>query len=347
MSQRSVVSAYAPLPPLWHTYEVTVPKYAYAALGKEGFAQWQTELRARLAGLLGGFTAPRGAVKPEVVETVHKDGYTQQKVIITSEPGVQMPVYVLTPEKGRAPFRTVIALHGHGAGAQEVIGEPSNEKVAQHIVDCNHDYGRQLAKQGFLVFAPELRGFSERRAQPEIDQGPGVSSCRQASLNAMLMGKTLIGLRVWDIMRVIDYAHQTGLAKTDTIGCVGLSGGGLATTFAAAVDTRITTAVISGYFCTWKWSIMAMRHCECNYIPGILDYAEMADIGALIAPRPLLIEAGTQDPIFPIAGVRDAYDKLAQVYEMLGVPDRLDIDIFEGGHRWSGVKATDWLVKWL
>lgn len=344
----------AQYPPLDHVravYDRTVPTHDYAAIGKSGFGQWQAQLRAKVSTLLGGFSAPRGDLAPVVLATAEKDGYTQQKIEITSEPGVRLPVYVLTPHSGQAPYPTVIALNGHGSGVQEVIGEPQDEKVAAHIRQCNHDYGRQLAQQGFLVFAPEQRGFGERRETEDITQSSGQSSCRQASMNALMLGRTMCGMRVWDVMRVIDFAEQhtgeTGNADLTTLACVGLSGGGTVTTFATAMDPRITTAVVSGYFCTWQWSIMAMRHCEDNYIPGILQYAEMADIGALIAPRPLLIEAGTKDAIFPLPGVHDAHDKLAEVYVLLDAPERLALDVFEGEHQWHGTLAVDWLRRWL
>ena len=347
MAIPSTPAHYAPLTHIRQVYAQTVPTYDYAALGQAGFTQWQAELRAKVAGLLGGFAWPRGGLEPQILATAKKDGYTQQKVEITSEPGVRLPLYVLTPESGQAPYPTVIALHGHGSGVQEVIGEPQSEQIAEHMRRCNHDYGRQLAQQGFLVLAPEQRAFGERREMEDVAQAPGQSSCRQASMNAMMLGRTMIGMRVWDVMRIIDYARQTGLAKAETLACVGLSGGGTVTTFATAMDPRITAAVISGYFCTWQWSIMAMRHCEDNYVPGILQHAEMADVGALIAPRPLLIEAGTEDPIFPLPGVHDAYDKLAQVYAMLGESERLALDVFEGEHQWHGTVAVDWLRRWL
>ena len=351
MANATTPTQYAPLAHVRQVYDRTVPLYDYGAIGQAGFAQWQAELRAKVAALLGGFSAPRGDLAPRVLATVEKDGYTQQKVEIASEPGVRLPLYVLTPHAGHAPYPTVIALNGHGSGVQEVIGEPQNEQVAAHIRQCNHDYGRQLAQQGFLVFAPEQRGFGERREEEDIAQAPGQSSCRQASMNALLLGRTMCGMRVWDVMRVIDYAEdyasRTGAAKLDTLACVGLSGGGTITTFATAMDPRITTAVISGYFCSWQWSIMAMRHCEDNYVPGILQHAEMADLGALIAPRPLLIEAGTADPIFPLPGVHDAHDKLARVYAMLDARERLALDVFTGEHQWHGTVAVDWLRRWL
>jgi len=128
---------------------------------------------------------------------------------------------------------------------------------------------------------------------------------------------------------------------------IGLSGGGTVTTFASALEDRIKVAVISGYFCAWRESILPVLHCECNYVPGILQYAECYDVASLIAPRPLLIEAGTKDNIFPLAGVKNAFAHAERVWELLGVRERLDIDIFEGEHQWSGAKAWDFLAQWL
>jgi len=92
---------------------------------------------------------------------------------------------------------------------------------------------------------------------------------------------------------------------------------------------------------------MAMDHCPCNYVPGILRYAEMYDVASLIAPRPLLVESGTKDSIFPVQAVLKAYEKVGRVYELLGAEERLDKDIFGGRHQISGKKAYDWLRKWL
>ena len=87
---------------------------------------------------------------------------------------------------------------------------------------------------------------------------------------------------------------QTKIAMT------GNSGGGTITLFTAAIDTRIAIAIPSCYFCTFKGSIGAMRHCDCNYVPGILRLGEMYDIAGLITPRPFKVIAGRTDPIFPI-----------------------------------------------
>jgi fermentation-respiration switch protein FrsA (DUF1100 family) len=105
--------------------------------------------------------------------------------------------------------------------------------------------------------------------------------------------------------------------------------------------------VVSGYFNTFRDSIMAVRHCLCNFVPGIVQIAEMVDIAGLVAPRPLLIETGTQDPIFPTGATQQAYKSLQKIYSVFDAVQNLDIDIFEGEHAWSGAKAYDWLAQWL
>lgn len=79
---------------------------------------------------------------------------------------------------------------------------------------------------------------------------------------------------------------------------MGISGGGLVAAFASALDERIKAAVVSGYVNTFEASIMAIRHCIDNYVPGLLQDAEMPDIVGLIAPRPLLIESGRTTGFF-------------------------------------------------
>ena len=73
----------------------------------------------------------------------------------------------------------------------------------------------------------------------------------------------------------------------------------------------------------------------------------MSDVACLISPRALLIEAGTMDPFFPIEATREAAGAVRRCYEVAGVPERFDVDEFEGEHRWSGAKAYGWMANWL
>jgi len=308
-------------------------------------------LHETLVQLLGGFPTQRTDLDPHLIETVEEDGFARELVVFQSQPGEYVPCYVLIPHDAPRPYRPVIALHGHGSGgARHLVGLAADAAEAEHIRVHNYDYARQLARRGFLVFAPVQRGFAERMEDPplrEMTDPLWHSSCRAVALNALLLGKTLIGLRVWDVMRLIDYVRSRSEPMVSGVGCVGLSGGGTTTLFSTALEPRITCAVVSGYFNTFRDSIMAMDHCTCNYVPGIARYAEMADIAGLIAPRPLLVESGMNDPIFPMTATRRALDHLRPVYALFDADDRLDADIFEGAHQWSGAKAYDWLDRWL
>jgi dienelactone hydrolase len=339
------------LPGLWSWYEQAPRQLAFRAHTSAEAAAWQLALRERLAALLGGFPDRSVDLDPHTFERVEEDGYTRELVVFQSRPGEYVPCYALLPHGASAPLRPVIALHGHGSGgARPLVGLAANQAEAESMRSQNNDYARRLARRGFVVFAPVLRGFAERMEDPQLRDNADTawqSSCRAVAVNALLLGRTLLGLRVWDVLRLIDYIRARPEPLADAIGCVGLSGGGTVTLFSAALDERIACVVISGYFNTFRDSLMAISHCLCNYVPGILQYAEMADIAGLIAPRPLLIESGERDPIFPIAATREALEELSRVYAVFGAPERLDADLFDGEHRWSGAKAYDWLGRWL
>jgi dienelactone hydrolase len=339
------------LPGLWGWYEQAPRQLAFRARTSAEAAAWQLALRERLAALLGGFPDRRASLDPHLIEHVEEDSYTRELVVFQSQPGEYVPCYVLLPRAAPTPLRSVIALHGHGpGGARPLVGLAANEAEAESMRVHNYDYARQLARRGFAVFAPLQRGFAERMEDPPLrDKIDTVwqSSCRAIAANALLLGRTLLGLRVWDVMRLLDYIRTRPEPLAAAIGCVGLSGGGMVALFSAALDERITCAVVSGYFNTFRDSIMAIDHCLCNYVPSILQYAEMADIAGLVAPRPLLIESGERDPIFPAAATRRALGELSRIYAAFDAPERLDADFFEGEHRWSGAKAYDWLERWL
>jgi dienelactone hydrolase len=158
-------------------------------------------------------------------------------------------------------------------------------------------------------------------------------------MQALLLGRTLLAQRVFDVDRGIDYLARRGDADMHRLGVMGNSGGGTTTLFSAALLPRVRLAMPSCYFCTFRDSIMSMYHCVCNYVPGLLRYAEMADIMGLFAPKPLVIVAGERDPIFPIAGVRESFKKLKAIYRAAGAADRCHLVVGPGGHRFYAARA--------
>ena len=106
--------------------------------------------------------------------------------------------------------------------------------------------------------------------------------------------------------------------------------------------TRVKAAVVSGYFNTFRDSILSLSHCIDNYIPNVLQYAEMYDIAGLIAPRALFIESGTEDTIFPIEATRFAVNEAKAIFNCFNADDKLGFSRhLRQGHSFYGVGAFE------
>jgi dienelactone hydrolase len=164
---------------------------------------------------------------------------------------------------------------------------------------------------------------------------------------AFHLGISVVGLRAHDGLRLVDYLETRRDLDTGRLGAMGISGGGMHTFFSTCLDPRIRACVVSGYFSTFRDSILAMSHCACNYVPGLAEFGEMYDLAGLIAPRPMLVEAGNRDPIFPLRAVRASVAKARAAYAVFGARDALATDYFEGRHQISGRRAYDFLQRHL
>lgn len=310
---------------------------------------WRAAFRARLAERLGGFPteAGRTPITTRITSPTSHTGYRRTYLEFESAPGVSVPAWLLVPTNLKHPAPAVIAVHGHGYGVDDTVGINVDGSERSEPQGYHQDFALALCRRGMVVIAPELRGFGRRRELKDQVGEPSGNSCQETAWWGIMLGKPLLGSRVWDVLRALDMLETLPEVDPRRVGIMGGSGGGAVTLFAAALDQRLRAAVISNYFCTFKDSILAMRHCHCNYVPGLLQDAEMCDIAALIAPRPLLVVAGSDDPIFPLPAVLEGYAGVRGAYAMLGAADRIDKDIFVGGHQIGGTKAYNFLWDWL
>jgi dienelactone hydrolase len=326
-------------------YDAEEQRLAWPGGSTAAISAWRRSLRRTLRRLLGALDEPAVSLRPEVVERRRMDGYTREKVVYWTAPGSVVPAWLLIPDGGSARRPAVLCLHGHGRGKDAIVGLDSEGRQREAPGEYQADFAVQVAQHGMVALAPEQLGFGERR-------DPGTTSpeqytCTQASMAAVLLGKTMAGLRTRDAMRGLDYLRSRPEVDHRRVGCIGISGGGTTTLYLAALDERVKAAVISGYVNTYRASIFSLAHCADNYIPGILRYAEMADVAALIAPRPLYLQAGTLDHIFPVDATRGAAQRLRDVYATLGVPDNFTLETFEGGHEMHGTAPYTWLQRQL
>lgn len=303
-------------------------------------------LRNNLARLLGDFTYLEENIvheEPRVLEVEEFDTYTREYVMLPITNILEIPMYILTPKTGRKIHPTVLAIHGHGTGVNEALGL-TTDGTPEPEPTIHNQFALKLIKRGLKVFLPEVIGFGTRRLTRDIEAG-NINSCEAMSKNLLMEGKTLAGLRVWEARKVLDFIEkQTDVAK-DNLGMMGFSGGSVISTFTAVLDQRPQAVVLSCYPNTFKGSIMSIRHCIDNYVPGILQYAELPEWISLIAPRKLFIEAGEQDHIFPVEHTREAIQEVQASYQ--NRPENFAYDIFPGKHQISGRKSFDWLKNQL
>ncbi len=303
------------------------------------FAAWRKEARSKLSELLGmdKFTA----VSPETEIEFEKkiDGATEIRFSYQSENGYRVPCHLLLPDGVENP-PVIITLQGHSKGMHISLGRTIYPGEA---VAGDRDFCVRAVKEGFAAIAMEQRNFGECGG---TDKGP---QCQESTMTALLMGRTTIGERVWDIQRLIDVLETEFTDRVDTkcISLMGNSGGGTATAYAAALEDRLVLAMPSCAMCTFKDSIGAMKHCTCNYVPRIAEYFDMGDLLAMAYPKFYIQVNGAEDTIFPLFGAKAVFKAGQDAYETQGDGWKCSHVVGEEGHRFYADPAWPIVHRYL
>ncbi len=297
------------------------------------YDSWRSEVKALLTELLGDM--PEKCEENFRIEWEEEhDTFHEYRIVFTAEQGVDVPCHLWVPKEAKKPCPVVICLQGHSSGMHISMRRFIYKGDEEIATGGDRDFACQIIEQGYAALVLEQRGFGERKSDKELLFRPGADcTCAHPAMVAMLMGRTLIGERVWDISRAIDMLAHFPEIDTDKVGVMGNSGGGTATYYAACMDERIKIAMPSCSVCNYNRSITAKRHCPCNYIPNIAKYVDMGDLACLIAPRKLVMVAGEQDVGFFIDGARAAFDTIERIYEKVGAKDNCKLVVGEEGHR--------------
>jgi len=327
-------------------YEAMPRRMRFNATTRKQAEAWQKKLRAKLVELVGGFP-DRTPLKPKVLETREFPAYTRETIVFESRPGLDVFGYLMIPKTKGRPMPAVISVPGHGRGADDIAGIDDKGKDRTDKSSYQFDYAIQLVENGMAAFAIEPMGFGCRRDPASRKKGLGQSSCQPAAGAALLFGETMIGWRVWDIMRTVDYLESRPEFDPKRIGLMGISGGGTCTVFGAALEPRISAAFVSGYLNTFRDSILSLSHCIDNYVPGILQWCEQYDVAGLIAPRPLFCESGVKDNIFPLEAFKYSFGEVKKVYDVFGAADLLGSEIHNGAHVFWGKEGLPFLARQL
>ncbi len=295
-------------------------------------------LRAELQRLLGWDRLP---AKPPPLDATsiwirsHALG-TIERIVFTAEEGAHVPAYVCLPKERPRGF--VICLQGHSSGMHNSIGVAADDETKPITVEGGRDFALGCLANGFGALCIEQRSLGER-AERNQSRTNKYNPCHDAAMRALMLGRTLLGERVYDVARGIELLTTRFDGDLGTLGVMGNSGGGTVAMYAAALFDRIDFAILSCCFSTFRDSILSIYHCTDNYVPGLYAIADMPDVLGLMAPRPVLVVSGREDPIFPHEGTARAFAALERIYEAAGAGDRCRWLVGEGGHRFYPEEA--------
>lgn len=332
-----------------HLHQTSEPTRRYEGERGPAFSAWQRAFREDLRAVLGHDVirenAPNDADSRRV-GTEEREEYERQEWVVRTETGVLVPFYLLLPSEPEPPHPVVFTIHGHNkTGKDLAAGKYSGDKPPKEIAEERRDMALQAVERGYAAVAPDMRAFgvlADSRVTQEGDR-----ACTNLQKTAQLYGRSLAGERVWDVLRLVDFVEQRPGLDSDRVAITGHSGGGAVTLFAAALDERLSPVAPNAYFCTFRDSIVAIDHCECNYIPGLLRLGEMWDLAGLIAPRPLGITTGEHDSIFPVEGTRRAFERLQDIYTAVDAADQCELYVSDGGHEFHSEGVWPFIERTL
>ena len=307
------------------------------------FQSWQEANRRRFLELIGGLPAERTPLNPRVVGELTREGYVVRKLIFESLPGYYVTANLYVPTAGQAPYPGVLSPCGHSSNGKAYA-------IYQHLFVG-------LAERGYVVLTYDPVGQGERYQYWNFVTNRRLFEINEhgmAGIQEYLLGQNFARYRIWDGLRALDYLTSLPEVDATRIGVTGNSGGGTLTTFISMLDPRVKVASIVTYITSISKKIEARSYdAETDPeqdIQGLLaagiDHTEMV---GMIAPRPVLIGAATQD-FFPIQGTRQTYGELQQLYRKLGVPERVKMVEFNHRHEYSQPLREStyaWFDRWL
>lgn len=312
------------------------------------FADWQIKVQAKLRELLKLDPAP--VTTPcKIVEQVTDNGLVREKVLLPDPLFGPIPAFVLKSADQSAPAPGIICLHGHGgyfAGKDMVAGNPTAPAIARECAEAlNYTYGVQLARAGFVTICPDAWNFGERMFRADYQSKGHVCDRYLMALGAF--GFSPAGVTTRGNIMAIDYLLGRPDVQAGQAGCIGLSYGGFQALVLAAAESRIAAAVISGASYSYANTLTKHGSCGAQTIPAALEWFDLPDLAASLAPRAVLWEMMRQDQCFDFQQSWQLYLQVSQVYQRLGAQDQIQSDTADTDHRYIGSQTPAFFRRHL
>jgi hypothetical protein len=316
-------------------------KYQYNKDKDKDFKDWQNEARSALIKLIGlkKMSIELKDHEPSVQMGKKEEvggKFTRTLYMIETEPGINVPFYLLVPSNNIANQKLPLAIcpHGHDTeGLHSYSGAYLNKDHREKIISREGNIAEQAVLRGMIAIAPATRGLANELIVPDPKGRHGNRPCRAQFMHCLISGRTPTAERVWDMQRIIDWAWNHPLVDQKKIIMTGNSGGGVLTAYTAAIDDRIRVAVPSCSFTSVTSSEGFIFHCDCCAIPGIRDWGDWTELGALIAPRDLLIVHGVSDGLHHKEDIENTASEIRDIYLGLGFRNRMKMKWGNSGHK--------------
>ena len=278
--------------------------------------------------------ADRPPVNVHVTGVVERPRYRIEKLYYESLPKLYVTANLYLPRSSEAG-----AVQPPCAGVLYMCGHADTQKVHYQA------HPRRFAELGFACLIVETVQLGEVR-------GYHHGCYREGWFHWISRGYSPASIEAINGIRGLDLLAQRPDVDGSRLGVTGISGGGAVTWWIAAADERVRAAASVCGTSTLA-SYIADRtidgHCDCMW-PNNTYHWDLPDVGALIAPRPLLIASADRDPLFTIASVRETHRRLKQLYTRLGAADRIKLVETPGGHSYHERSRTaifSWFIKHL
>jgi dienelactone hydrolase len=334
--QHLQIKAYAErLPPVKR--QTSIPAFEPDFTSVDAYQRSLAPPRERLREFFG---VPPGAREGRITrfEQIGEDRYCMvYRVWVDVLDGVEAYGLYLLPKKRTAKAPLLIAQHG-GGGNPEAICDLDTR-------DNYRSFGPEAVKRGYIVWAPALAMRCDYCGDPEI---PGASR-EQLDQKLKQGGTSIISL---ELHKIIESTRALMKARpeidTERVGMTGLSWGGFYTMYVTALSPFIKVAAPSAYFKDYDDILARAKEGKARSpdreLAGGFSHAQAI---ALICPRPCLVQMGEKDPVVPIAGARKETERAALFYRKLGLADRYEFQVHDGGHVYDTKAVLDFFARHL
>jgi len=270
---------------------------------------WQATLaerRQKWHEMLGLFPLPeRTPLEATVTGVLERGDYVVEKIHFQSLPGAYVIGNLYRPAQVSGRLPAVLYMCGHSKGKVNPPYQANPRWFGQHGYVA-------------LVLDPIQLGES---------QGLHHGTYREERWDWPSRGYTPVGTEVWNGMRALDYLESRPDVDPQRMGVTGLSGGGVVSWCLGAADERVKVVVPVCQTGSTEHVVVDRAtdgHCDCAFWINYYRWC-WPDLGALIAPRALLIASGTEDVLWRPYAFRDVAHRIRRQYAALAAPDKFDL----------------------